>query len=301
MTIRHLQIFRTVCACRSVTAAAEKLGMTQPAVSIAVRELESYYQTRLFDRMNRRIFLTEAGETLLQYANAVLDSFDEAAEVLRDGGRFKECRLGVNVTVAETVLPSLISCLRDAMPDLKLKVTVGSTQAVLQRLTENGLDLALTDGLSESDELQSVQLFTGKMAAVGSKERYDGSPLTVEQLAAEPLLLQEKGSGNRNCVDALFIRHGLEASPAVESVSTLALIRLAAGGEGLIFLPEHLASEACARYGLRVVPLADEKLVRRYYLLHSRRKYLTDTMKKTMDIILREGRNLSESGEVFPL
>ena len=66
MTLRHLEIFRSVCQAESITLAAEHLNMTQPAVSQAIRELESFYRTKLFERMNRRIYITESGRTLLQ-------------------------------------------------------------------------------------------------------------------------------------------------------------------------------------------------------------------------------------------
>ena len=72
MTVRHMYIFKTVCECQSITAAAGKLNMTQPAVSVAIKELESFYQVKLFERMNRTIYLTEAGNTLREYADSIL-------------------------------------------------------------------------------------------------------------------------------------------------------------------------------------------------------------------------------------
>ena len=86
MTLRHLEIFSAVCAQESFTRAAEKLNMAQPAVSLAIRELEVFYNVRLFERMNRRVYLTEAGRTLRQYADTVLSQFQESVEVLRESG-----------------------------------------------------------------------------------------------------------------------------------------------------------------------------------------------------------------------
>ena len=94
MTLRHLEIFSAVCAQESFTRAAEQLNMAQPAVSLAIRELEVFYNVRLFERMNRRVYLTEAGRTLRQYADTVLSQFQESVEVLRgprDAGRDPPC------------------------------------------------------------------------------------------------------------------------------------------------------------------------------------------------------------------
>ena len=93
MTVRHMYIFKTVCECQSITAAAGKLNMTQPAVSVAIKELESFYQVKLFERMNRTIYLTEAGNTLREYADSILDQFEEAEAVLRDGTSMARCRM----------------------------------------------------------------------------------------------------------------------------------------------------------------------------------------------------------------
>ena len=78
MTLRHLEVFRAVCARESITLAAEHLNMTQPAVSLAVKELEAFYGVQLLERMNRRIYITDAGRSLLQYADAVLTQFEES-------------------------------------------------------------------------------------------------------------------------------------------------------------------------------------------------------------------------------
>ena len=77
MTLRHLHIFRTVCHTGSITEAAARINMTQPAVSLAIKELESFYQTRLFERRNRKIYLTDSGKTLLPYAETILHQFEE--------------------------------------------------------------------------------------------------------------------------------------------------------------------------------------------------------------------------------
>lgn len=84
MTLRHFHIFSTVCKKESITKAAEELNMAQPAVSFAIRELESYYGTKLFERMNRRLYITDAGKQLLVYADSVLAQCNEAKDVLSD-------------------------------------------------------------------------------------------------------------------------------------------------------------------------------------------------------------------------
>ncbi len=170
MTIRHMQIFRAVCEQKNVTRAAELLGMTQPAVSIAIRELESYYNAKLFDRIGRRIYLTEAGQALLGYADAILSQFDEATQVLRSGTSFMRCRLGVNVSVGETILPDILDCLERRIPGIKVEIYIGNTRNIEHRLSANEIDVAVADCIAESSDRQIEDFYVGEVSVVASPE-----------------------------------------------------------------------------------------------------------------------------------
>jgi len=282
MTIRHLQIFTAVCRCRSISGAAAELGMTQPAVSIAVRELESYYRVRLFDRMNRRIYLTQAGETLLQYAGSILGACDEAAAVLRDSGGPARCLIGVNVTVSETVLPALLARLRADVPGLEPGVFVHNTQAIERRLRDNEIDFAIVDSPAGGAHQLTLPLYREEMAALCAPG-FAGRAAAVRELAALPLLLREPGSGSRSCVEAVFEAHGCAPHPLVESISDLSLLRLAEQGYGCTVLPLSLAGESLRAGRLRVLPLADAVFSRRYFLVRDRRRYLSAAARRAVD------------------
>ena len=128
MTLRHLEIFSAVCAQESFTRAAEKLNMAQPAVSLAIRELEVFYNVRLFERMNRRIYLTEAGRTLRQYADTVLSQMRESVEVLRESGARGTCAFGVHVTLGETRLAEILIHLAAELPEMEIRACVQNSR-----------------------------------------------------------------------------------------------------------------------------------------------------------------------------
>ena len=121
MTIRHLEIFSAVCARGSVTQAAEILNMTQPAVSQAIRELEVFYGVKLFQRMNRRLYITDAGRSLQQYADTILSQLEESVHVLRDAEAGGSCRFGVHVTLGETRLAAILTTLRRQVPEVQIR------------------------------------------------------------------------------------------------------------------------------------------------------------------------------------
>lgn len=285
MTIRHLHIFKTVCEYKSITAAADKLNMTQPAVSIAIKELESYYQVKLFDRMNRTIYLTEAGSALREYADSILDQFEEAADVLRDGSRFTRCALGVNVSVGETVLAEMVRKLKKELPDLRLEVMVENITTIEKRLNENEIDFAVVDSLKDKSRRVIIPLYQEEMTAVCAPSYGPDGSVTIRELAEYELLLREKGSGNRTCTDAVFETHGVTVHPMAESISDLSLLKLAEAGLGITIMPRELVSGRIAAGRLKEVHISDEKIDRQYFIAYNKKKYLTVTMKQVLEVL----------------
>ena len=218
MDIRHLQIFRMVCDCGGITAAADRLNVTQPSVSIAIRELEAYYHVKLFDRINRGVYPTEAGRLLRQYADAILTPFAEAESVLRTGRAFVQCRIGVNVSVAEAYLGDWIETIRQTAPEIELTAFADNNERLDRLLTENRIDLAVYDGAIDRAAKTVLPLFTETEAAVCAPTLYNTETITPEELSHHPLLLRELGSGQRSAVDNALSRFGYTC--AVTSVST---------------------------------------------------------------------------------
>ena len=109
MTLKHLRIFAEVCRMESITEAAKNLNMAQPAVSNAIRELEAFYQVKLFERMNRRLYITNAGEYLRGYADSILTQFEESRDILQDIAASTRIRIGSNVSFGANYLPKIIS------------------------------------------------------------------------------------------------------------------------------------------------------------------------------------------------
>ena len=374
MTLRHFQIFNTVCQEGSLTAAAQRLGISQPAVSIAIKELEAFYGTRLFERMNRRIYISPSGEALLQYVGTVLSQFDESVRVIRDEDYATECQFGVNVTVGETRLPDFMAGARAAQPAVQARVVVENSAAIEEMLLHNRIDFAVIDEPSALPGCASEPIYReamavvcasgaqavvgapedpakvgapgttavvgapkdpaavgtpGSMAAVGapgSPEAFGdteataaaitlevttavGAPedpaaasapgasaaasapgasaaaITLEELAAKPLLLRETGSGSRTTVDRVFAQRGLVVRPVLESVSTLALIHMARAGLGYAILPKAVVREEIKKGGLAAVALADGAFDRTYYLIVHQNKFLTRAAREMMAVI----------------
>ena len=152
MTKRHFTIFAEVCRQMSFSKAAEALNTTQPTVSLAIKELEEHYGVRLFERMNRRIYMTEAGRALLSTAQEVLRGFQQAEDQLRKAPY--RLRVGANVTFGATRLPRVLAQFRRKCPQVELSALVGNSDGIERLLLENRLDVGLVDNVTFSQHLR---------------------------------------------------------------------------------------------------------------------------------------------------
>ena len=303
MTIRHLKIFTEVCRTESVTRAAEALQMAQPAVSSVIRELEDHYQVKLFERMNRRLYITEAGQFLAEQANAILAQLDEIEDMIGDVERTSRIRLGSNSSFGASYLPELLEAFGTRHPEISLYTRIENSSRMEDALLHNELDLAVVDNLSDSHYFHSRLLLTDEMTLVCSPDFpylssitsepdfFKSRSISAETLASLPLLLRESGSGSRSIIDKIFRMLGPEPRIISESTNTQALIQLCLRDAGVMMLTWPQAEPYLEEQRLLHFGLKDFDLSRPYYLICHKSKYLT----KGMNTFLRELPDLLSS------
>lgn len=289
MTIHHLRIFQTVCRNESMTKAAQELNMSQPAVSLSVSELEAFYQAKVFDRNKRKLQLTEPGKVLLGYANTILSQYDEAALTLREGTIFHSCSIGLNVSTAESEADRIIALLKKKIPDIDLHVLVHNSSEILDMLASNRIDLAIVDELQDEDPFDFSLYRREAMLAFASAQCTMKTTMSREEFLQYPLLLREKGSGNRRCMDQYFAED--EPVPFMESASELSLIRTAKAGFGVVFLPASMEEEITKEQLLHTITFKGKAPVRSYYLVNVRNRYQTKTVAEVRRILAGEKKS----------
>ena len=267
MTRKHFTIFVEVCRFLNFSQAAEALNTTQPAVSLAVKELESHYGVALFERMNRRVYLTPAGEALLATAQDVLRGFQEAEETLGQG-RPLALRVGANVSFGEAGLAQVLGRFRQEHPQVRLRALVANSDKIQSLLAENQLDVGIVDGLGVSERLRAQPLYQEDLVLAAAPGGLS-APAPREELAGPPPLLREPGSGLRSSVDRVFSQQGLAPQPLLESTSTAALAQAAKAGLGVAILPEALAQRES---GLQVGTVPEVRFFRQFACALHRQK-----------------------------
>ena len=178
MTLRHLKIFVAVCDYKTITKASEALYIAQPSVSLAISELEDYYGVRLFDRISRKLYLTEAGERVLGYARHITDLFEEMEQRIKNAEASGTIRVGASITVGTCLLPFYAKKFESAFPHLTLSATVENSDILEKMVLGNKLDLALIEGIPHSDQLivspfwtTNWWLFAARKTRCGEKKK----------------------------------------------------------------------------------------------------------------------------------
>ena len=290
MTLQHIRIFLTVCQEGfHVTRAAEALHMTQPAVSLAIRELEEYYGVRLFDRIGRRLQITEAGMRLRESGNHIVAMFDRMEKGLRNWDAFGVLRVGASLTIGSQLMPGYVRAFRESHPDTEVRVTVATSALLEQKLLDNALDFALMEGVVHVPSIVSEAYMEDHLAVVcpaGGRFR-QGQVLTQAEFRSQPLLLREHGSGTRETFERAVGQAGFSVTPAWEAMSNRALLNAVASGLGLSVLSARIAAEEVARGRVVSVEVEGLDFRRQFHIIYHRDKFLTASALAFMELCRR--------------
>ena len=175
MNIRHLRLFVTVVDAGSMTGAAKKLFITQPSVSQTIRELESYYDVKLFERLSKKLYLTREGEELLSYARHIVASFDKMEQKMRQAVKNSTIKIGASITVGTCILSQLTTQFIDSNPGIKIESVVDNTTIVEDMVLKSKLDFGLVEGPIHSPDIVCKPFMDDELIIIcGNEHPFNG-------------------------------------------------------------------------------------------------------------------------------
>lgn len=255
LNLAHLATFRLVIQRGSFSAAADVLGISQPAVSLQIRQLEHFLRSRLLERTGRGVKATAAGLALLthgerieQVVEATLRSLDAFSHEVSG-----TVSLGTGATACIHLLPPLLQQLRETYPLLKVGVTTGNTPGVVRAIEENRLDLGLVTMPVSGRGLEITPILDEEFVCISAQE--EECVPTPDSLHTLPLIAFESGSGTRALIDAWFQASGLQPEPVMQLGSIEAIKRMVRAGLGYSIVPRMAVEQVADREGLCVLSL----------------------------------------------
>ena len=286
MTIRHLQIFVAVADCGKMRAAAERLHISQPSVSQAVRELESYYNIKLFERLSQRIYITETGKKLLPYARHIIDSFETMEGFINDTSAGNVIRVGGSVSVGTRLLPPMIKSLENEVPDGDVCVIVDNTAAIEGKIQRSELDIAVVEGIVRSDELVKKDIYDDELVLVVGPEHelFNHPGIKLKELTKHALISRESGSVERNQFEQFLLEHDIKMKNKWSCSNTETIKKAVLNGEGIAILSRMVIEKEIAAGEVRVLNVENTRMKRKIKLIYHKNKYISQSMKQFIDI-----------------
>lgn len=298
VTLRQLKVFEAVARHLSFSRAAEELHLTQPAVSMQVKQLEEQAGLPLTEMIGKKVYLTEAGEEIARHARRIAQQLREAEEALDALKGVRGGRLAIGViSTAKYFAPRLLAEFKHRHPGVELQLGVYNRETVVRKLADNEIDLAIM-GQPPQDFPTVAEAFADHPLVIIAAPDH---PLAKMKQVAPALLneetfvIREPGSGTRAAMERFFADVGIMPKHRMELISNETLKQAVMAGLGLAFISAHTVSLECEVGRLVVLPVDGTPIVRRWFVVHRAEKTLLPVAETFREFLLAEAPSLMAS------
>ncbi len=296
-TFHQLRIFQTVAETGSVTEAGKKLNLTQPAVSIQLRNLQDQFELPLTETIGKRLHVTEFGEEVLKSVAVILaevESLQHKANARRGllSGRLK-------IAIASTgkyIMPQFLADFLTMHPGIDLQMDVTNRDRVIESLSANNTDCALVSVLPDNLDLNRMPLMENELHLVARSDHpLAGCPPLPSQLSNYPLIYREQGSATRMAMERYVSNLGIVVDHKIELTSNEAVKQAVLAGLGISIMPMIGIHQELDSGKLSIIPVEGLPIRTEWQLVWLRRKELSPVMKAYLDFLANEKDRLHQN------
>lgn len=297
-TLHQLKVFEAVARHRSFTRAAEELFLTQPTVSMQVKQLAKAVGLPLFEQIGKRLYLTAAGRELLATCQEIFEELSRFEIAVADLKGLKQgyLRLAV-ITTAKYVIPRLLGPFCQRYPGIDVSLKVTNHEHVLERLTDNQDDLYILSQPPEDFDVSSHPFVENPLVVLAPRHHplAQKKNIPLKRLAEEPFIMREPGSGTRKAVQKLFDEHGVSVKVKLELGSNEAIKQAIAGGLGISVLSRHTLALEGTTSQLTILDVEDFPIQRYWYVVYPTGKQLSVIARTFFEYLLNEGKEIAQT------
>jgi DNA-binding transcriptional LysR family regulator len=301
VSLRQLRVFESAATHRSFSRAAETLHLTQPGVSMHIKELETSVGLPLFERIGRKLYVTEAGQELLARAREILRALKDAEDTL-DGLRgLRRGRINLAVvSTAKYFVPQLLAQFGKDYPELEIRLTVNNRDSVIDQLVANEVDLAIMGRSPQSLDTVAEPFAKNPhvIIAAPDHELAGQRRIRVETLAKQKFIVREPGSGTRLAMQQFFEASNVTCHVGMEMASNETIKQAVMAGMGLSFISRHTIDLETQTHRLVVLDVRGTPVIRQWHVAHLAKKRLSPTAVAFKEFVLRHGAELLRGHEI---
>ena len=294
-TLKQLKIFESVAKHQSYTHASKALFLTQPAVSMQIKQLEELIGLPLFERLGKQIKLTDAGHELLQYAESIRQQLDEAQLVMQELKGLKRGKL--HLTMASTAnyfAPQLIAAFKHEFPAVDITLDVSNRAGLVHAVEHNLTDMAIMGQPPKGHHLTGIPFMDNPLVVIASPSHnlVQQKAIPLNTLANEPFIVREPDSGTRIAVERFFARHQLNLIAGMEMNRSEAIKQAVMAELGLGIVSLHTIEMELALKRLAVLDVEDFPIMRQWHIVHRTGKRFAAIPDAFKNFVLEHGENL---------
>ncbi|AEJ01098.1 transcriptional regulator, LysR family [Nitrosomonas sp. Is79A3] len=295
LTLRQLKVFESVARHLSYSRAADELHLTQPAVSMQIKQLEGNISLPLFEQLGKRIYLTEAGRELYQYSRSISQQLADMEVALDELKGMERGKLNISVvTTANYFAPHLLAKFCQRYKGVTVSLNVSNRETVLKQLSDNLIDLAIMGQPPDDLDIDSESFIENPLVVIAPpdhplcKEQH----IPVKRLAKEIFLVRESGSGTRGAMERFFAAHDVKINKGMEADTTEAIKQAVQAGMGLGIMSQHTAELELETNRLKILDVQGFPIIRYWHVVHRKNKRLSGVANAFREFLLKEAAEL---------
>ena len=295
VTFRQLKVFEAVARVLSYTQASKELHLSQPAVSMQVKQLEDNVGLELLEQLGKKVYLTEAGREMYHYCRTIAHQLEEAEEVLEHLKGLKSGRLEITVaTTANAFATRMLSMFNKRYEGSTVSLGVTNRERLLQQLVDNEKDIAIMGRPPEDADLVTEAFADNPLVVIAAPDHplVQKQPIPLYMLQDQTFVVREKGSGTRIAMQRFFEEHNLSITSSMEMNENEAIKQAVQAGMGLGIVSIHTIELELETKRLVILDVEDFPIMRHWYLVHRKDKRLSPITQAFKDFVLSEGRDL---------
>jgi len=298
LTLRQLQCFSAVARNLSYTKAADELHLTQPAVSMQIRQLEQQAGLALTEQLGKKVHLTEAGEEVFRYARSILQQVDEMDDVLDKLKGFAGGRLHIAaISSANYFAPRLLGTFHQRFPDVNVSIETTNQAAVVKLVSENEVDMAIMGQPPSESHLEALEFMDNPLIIVAPPEHRLAARkrIALKELEKEIFLIREPGSGTRGAMQRFFREQKLKLTTGMEMGSLSGIKQGVQAGLGLGLLPRGAVQVELGLGNLVELKVKGLPIQRHWYVVLHKGKRLSVAAEEFKSLLTEEAVELLSS------
>ena len=298
LTLRQLQVFESAARHLSFSRAAAELHLSQPGVSMQMKQLESVVGHTLFEHLGRKLFLTEAGRVLQQASKVIAQRLSDLEDSLNDLHGLQQGSLTVGVvSTASSFAIRLISQFRQLHPEVRITLNVVNRETLLSQLAGNEVDLAIMGQPPAGHDLESTFFMENPLVVIAPLNHLliSKKKIPLELIAEESFVAREPGSGTRIATEAFFQNHGLTWRVAMEMNKNEAIKQAVEIGLGLAVVSRHTVALELAARRLAILDIEGFPIRRQWYLVNRNNKHFSLAASTFADFVLTQSAKMTNA------